>query len=273
MGNFFKGAWVVLALLFCGQFASAEELPSVERASFPKGFVFGTATAAYQYEGAAMEDGKGVSIWDTYSHQPGKIRGNKTGDVAVDQYHRFAEDIWLMKDMNMDAYRFSISWSRVFPKGVGEVNWEGVKYYDSLIDNLLKLNIEPYVTLYHWDMPQALEDSIGSWLSPQIVEAFTRYARFCFERWGPKVKHWITFNEIHSFAGAGYETGDMPPGRCSDRKLCSAGNSDSEPYLVSHHALLSHAHAVDIYRKEFKVNVQLAIRIVFSNLQKINIAI
>lgn len=230
-------------------------LPNVERASFPKGFIFGTATAAYQYEGAASEGGKGPSIWDTFSHQPGKIQGNGTGDIAVDQYHRYVEDVWLLKDLNMEAYRFSISWPRVFPKGTGVVNWEGVKYYDNLISELLKLGIEPYVTLYHWDMPQALEDSIGGWLSPQIVEPFARYARFCFERWGTKVKHWITFNEIHSFAGAGYYTGVMAPGRCSaPYGNCSQGNSLTEPYIVSHHALLSHAQVVDIYRKEFQAD-------------------
>jgi len=254
----FNRIWACVAaaisLLVLGQFcaSAAEELPSVERASFPKGFVFGTATAAYQYEGAASEGGKGPSIWDTFSHLPGKIKGNSTGDVAVDQYHRFAEDVWLMKDMNMDAYRFSIAWSRIFPKGVGEVNWEGVRYYDALISSLLEQNIVPYVTLYHWDMPQALEDSMGGWLSPDIVEPFTRFARFCFERWGSRVKHWITFNEIHSFAGAGYFSGEMAPGRCSDRALCTAGNSSVEPYLVSHHALLAHAHTVHLYRKEFK---------------------
>ncbi|KAG0622012.1 hypothetical protein M758_3G065000 [Ceratodon purpureus] len=242
---------LVAILLVSQQFASAEELPTVERASFPKDFVFGTATAAYQYEGAATEGGKGLSIWDTFTHRPGVIAGNTTGDIAVDQYHRYAEDLWLLKDLNMDAYRFSISWSRIFPKGVGEVNWEGVKYYDMLIKHLLELNIEPYITLYHWDMPQALEDSIGGWLSPDIVDAFTRYARFCFERWGPRVKYWITFNEIHSFANAGYSSGEHAPGRCTPPK-CSAGNSNTEPYIVSHHALLSHAHTVDMYRKEFK---------------------
>ncbi|KAG0599848.1 hypothetical protein M758_12G182700 [Ceratodon purpureus] len=249
----FKRVWVVfiVILLASQQFGSAQELPTVERASFPKDFVFGAATAAYQYEGAAKEGGKGLSIWDTFTHRPGVIAGNTTGDVAVDQYHRYAEDVWLLKDLNMDAYRFSISWPRIFPNGVGEVNWEGVKYYDSLIDHLLELDLEPYITLYHWDMPQALEDSIGGWLSPDIVDAFTRYARFCFERWGPKVKHWITFNEIHSFAGAGYFTGEHAPGRCSPPK-CAAGNSSTEPYIVSHHALLSHAYAVDMYRKEFK---------------------
>lgn len=254
----FNGTWAVcvaaaLSLLFWRQFvASAEELPSVERASFPEGFVFGTATAAYQFEGAAREGGKGPSIWDTFTHQPGKIRGNTTGDVAVDQYHRFAEDIWLLKDLNMDAYRFSIAWPRIFPKGVGEVNWEGVKYYDALINKLLELNIVPYITLYHYDMPQALEDSMGGWLSPDIVEPFTRFARFCFERWGSRVKHWITFNEIHCFAGEGYIKGRFAPGRCSDRKLCVAGNSSIEPYLVSHHALLAHARTVHLYRKEFQ---------------------
>lgn len=253
----FNCTWVYVAaisLLVLGQFARAAELPSVERASFPKGFVFGAATSAYQYEGAALDNGKGASIWDTFTHLPGKIKGNSTGDVAVDQYHRFAEDIQLLKDMNMDAYRFSIAWARIFPKGVGEVNWEGVKYYDALINNLLELDIVPYVTLYHWDMPQALDNSMGGWLSPDIVDPFTRFARFCFERWGSRVKHWITFNEMRSFAWEGYSVGGKyAPGRCSDREVCAAGNSSVEPYLVSHHALLAHAHTVHLYRKEFQI--------------------
>ncbi|KAG0610477.1 hypothetical protein M758_7G069000 [Ceratodon purpureus] len=244
---------ICIAVILSQQFVTAAETPSVVRSSFPNGFIFGTASAAYQYEGAAHEDGRGPSIWDTFSHETGKIKGNGTGDVAVDQYHRHKEDVWLMKDLNMDAYRFSISWSRIFPNGVGEVNWKGVKYYDHLVKELLEHGIEPYVTLYHWDMPQALEDSMGGWLNPDIVDAFSKYARFCFERWGSKVKHWITFNEIYTFSTGGYQTGGKAPGRCSPPYgNCAAGNSSTEPYLVSHHALLSHAHAVDIYRKEFK---------------------
>uniref|UniRef100_A0A7I4CGE9 Beta-glucosidase n=1 Tax=Physcomitrium patens TaxID=3218 RepID=A0A7I4CGE9_PHYPA len=225
----------------------------VTRSSFPKGFVFGAASAAYQYEGAASEGGRGPSIWDTFAHNSGKIKGNATGDVAVDQYHRFQEDMWLLKDLNMDAYRFSISWSRIFPSGVGEVNWKGVQYYDRLIDFLTKHDIEPWVTLYHWDMPQALEDSIGGWLSLDIVNMFEQYARFCFQRWGTKVKHWITLNEIHSFAVDGYRIGSKAPGRCSPPLgECPTGNSTTEPYIVGHHALLSHAQVVNLYKKEFQ---------------------
>lgn len=248
-----RGAWVTFGATALLLTVFAEELPIVERASFPEGFMFGTSGAAYQYEGAAHEGGKGLSIWDTYTRQPGKVADNSTGDVAVDQYHRYAEDIWLMKDINMDAYRFSISWPRIFPKGVGDVNWEGVRYYDILIDELMKFNIQPFVTIYHWDMPQYLQDTMGGWLNPDIIEPYTKFATFCFQRWGPKVKHWTTMNEIHIFAGFGYgNRGIMAPGRCSDRTACAAGNSDTEPYLVSHHALLAHALVVDIYRREFK---------------------
>eukprot|EP01018_Ginkgo_biloba_P011743 Gb_21209 [translate_table: standard] len=164
------------------------------------------------------------------------------------------EDINLMADMGMDAYRFSISWSRLFPNGNGDINKAGLDYYNGLIDALLAKGIQPYVTLFHWDLPQALEDIYDGWLSPHIVGDFAKYATACFEAFGDRVKNWITFNEPHGFSIEGYDMGLQAPGRCSilSHLLCRAGNSSSEPYMVAHNILLSHAAVVNIYRQQFK---------------------
>ncbi|KAH9322570.1 hypothetical protein KI387_017209, partial [Taxus chinensis] len=207
------------------------------------------------YEGAVMEDGRGPSIWDTFSHQlNGRVIDFSNADIAVDQYHRYNEDVQLMADMGMDAYRFSISWSRIFPTGSGEINQAGVDHYNKLIDALLEKGIEPYLTLYHWDLPQALEDTYNGWLQPQIVSDYVRFAETCFEKFGDRVKNWITFNEPHTLAFQGYDVGLEAPGRCSIllHTFCTAGNSATEPYIVGHHLLLSHAKAVDIYRNKYK---------------------
>ncbi|KAF7809051.1 beta-glucosidase 40 [Senna tora] len=227
---------------------------TINRESFPKGFVFGTAAAAFQYEGAVKEDGRGPSVWDTFSRIPGKIADGSNADVAVDQYHRYEEDIELMKDMGMDAYRFSISWSRIFPNGSGQINHAGIDHYNKLINALLSKGVEPYVTLYHWDLPQALEDKYKGWLSPTIIRDFSTYAETCFEKFGDRVKHWITFNEPHNVALMGYDLGFDAPGRCSIllHQLCKEGNSATEPYIVAHNMLLSHALVADLYRKKYK---------------------
>ncbi|KAK2429304.1 beta-glucosidase [Trifolium repens] len=209
-------------------------LSEISKDSFPKGFVFGTASSAFQYEGAVKEDGRGLSVWDTFSHSPGKIQRNSNADIAVDQYHRYEEDIQLMKDMGMDAYRFSISWTRIFPNGSEVVNQAGIDHYNKLIDALLAKGIEPYVTLYHWDLPQALEDKYNGWLSPLIIKDFAAYAETCFQKFGDRVKHWITFNEPHTFA------------------MMGSGNSAIEPYIVAHNVLLSHSIVADIYRKKYQ---------------------
>ncbi|WVZ24142.1 hypothetical protein V8G54_002686 [Vigna mungo] len=216
----------------------------INRENFPNAFVFGTASSAFQYEGAVKEDGRGPSVWDTFSHTFGKILDFSNADVAVDQYHRYEEDVQLMKDMGMDAYRFSISWSRIFPNGSGQMNQAGVDHYNKLINALLAKGIEPYVTLYHWDLPQALEDK----------KDFSTYAETCFQKFGDRVKHWITFNEPHTFATQGYDVGLQAPGRCSIllHLFCRAGNSATEPYIVAHNVLLSHAAVADIYRKKYK---------------------
>ncbi|XP_023644639.1 putative beta-glucosidase 41 [Capsella rubella] len=227
---------------------------SISRANFPDGFVFGTASSAYQFEGAVKEGNKGESIWDTFTKKPGKILDFSNADTTVDQYHRFHSDIDLMKDLRMDAYRFSISWSRIFPNGTGEINPDGVKYYNSLIDALLAKGIKPYVTLYHWDLPQALEDRYEGWLSREVVDDFEHYAFTCFKAFGDRVKHWVTFNEPHGVSIQGYDTGIQAPGRCSllGHWFCKKGTSSVEPYIVAHNILLSHAAAYHTYHRNFK---------------------
>ncbi|XP_057458463.1 beta-glucosidase 25 isoform X2 [Lotus japonicus] len=227
---------------------------SISRGDFPEGFIFGTASSAFQYEGAVDEGNKGDSIWDTFSKIPGRIVDFSNADIAVDHYHRFQNDINLMKDLGMDSYRFSISWPRIFPNGTGEPNTEGIKYYNSLIDALLEKGIQPFVTLYHWDLPQMLEDKYEGWLSTQIIKDFEHYAYTCFEAFGDRVKHWITFNEPHNFALHGYDLGIQAPGRCSllGHLVCKKGKSSTEPYIVAHNILLSHAAAYRSYQQHFK---------------------
>ncbi|KAB1204572.1 Beta-glucosidase 12 [Morella rubra] len=227
------------------------------RSNFPAGFIFGTASSSYQYEGAAKEGGRGPSIWDTYTHKyPDRIKDRSNGDVANDQYHHYKEDVRIMKKMGLDAYRFSISWSRVLPNGKvsGGVNREGIKYYNNLINELLKKGVKPFVTLFHWDLPQALEDEYDGFLSPLIVDDFRNYAELCFKEFGDRVKHWITLNEPTSYVAGGYTTGSSPPGRCShwQNLNCTRGDSGREPYLVMHHQLLAHAAAVLVYKQEYQ---------------------
>jgi len=230
--------------------------PDLGRSSFPKGFKFGAGSSAYQYEGAALEGGKGPSIWDTFSHIQGKIEDGKNGDVAVDQYHRYKEDVRHLKYMGMDLYRFSISWSRIFPQGSprhGGVNEEGITYYNNLINELLKNGMEPFVTLYHWDMPQALEDEYGGFRSRRVVEDFGTFAEECFRAFGDRVKYWTTINEPLTFTLYGYDLGLHAPGRCSPGfGNCTAGNSATEPYIVTHNMLLAHSAAVKLYRTKYQ---------------------
>ncbi|XP_043693762.1 beta-glucosidase 12-like [Telopea speciosissima] len=227
------------------------------RSSFPEGFIFGTASAAYQYEGAAFEDGKGPSIWDYFAHKyPGKIADHSNGDVAVDSYHRYKEDVSILKQMGLDAYRFSISWPRLLPKGKlsGGVNEAGIRYYNNLINELLSNGIQPFVTIFHWDSPLALDKEYGGFLSPHIINDYTDYADLCFREFGDRVKHWITFNEPYIYSTFGYATGILAPGRCSKEvdSNCIPGNSGTEPYRVAHHMLLSHAAAVKLYKKKYQ---------------------
>ncbi|KAM7512045.1 hypothetical protein LguiB_010920 [Lonicera macranthoides] len=247
----------------------------IKRGDFPKDFIFGTASSAYQYEGAAKEGGRGPSIWDTFTQRtPGKVKDGANGNMAVDSYHLYKEDVKMLKKIGLDAYRFSISWSRVLPGGKlsGGVNQEGIKYYNDLIDELLANGIEPYVTLFHWDLPQALEDDYGGFLSSQIVPDFCEYAELCFWEFGDRVKNWITLNEPWTYSVGGYVmgtfapgrgastsehvSGTLPPGRCFpwQQHTCSNGNPGTEPYLVSHNQLLAHAATVDLYKQKFQVS-------------------
>src|SRR5574341_400745 len=166
----------------------------MKKTRFPAGFTWGTATASYQVEGAKDEDGKGESIWDRFSHTPGNVMNGDTGDVACDQYHRFKEDVALMKELGVGSYRFSVSWPRVFPQGKGAVNQKGLDYYNRLVDELLANGIAPRPTLYHWDLPQALQDE-GGWANRGMIGWFAEYARTVVEALGDRVKMWMVFNE------------------------------------------------------------------------------
>ena len=178
---------------------------------FKKDFVWGTATASYQIEGAWNKDGRGLSVWDVFCHEPGNVKCGHTGDVACDHYHRYKEDVVLMRELGIKAYRFSISWSRIFPDGIGKINEKGVKFYSDLIDELLANGIEPYVTLFHWDYPYELHKK-GGWLNNDSIKWFADYAAKISELYSDRVKYFITFNEPQCFIGSGYFSGEHAPG-------------------------------------------------------------
>ncbi|XP_077212364.1 beta-glucosidase 31-like [Tasmannia lanceolata] len=229
------------------------KVSGISRYDFPPGFVFGAGSSALQVEGAAAEDGRKPSIWDTFSNA-GKVLDKSTGEVAADQYHKYKDDVKLMYEMGLDAYRFSISWSRLIPDGNGAVNPKGVQYYNNLIDQLIIHGIEAHVTLNHFDLPQALEDEYGGYLSPKFIEDFTAYADICFKEFGDRVRSWSTFNEPNIQTVAGYDIGLFPPERCSFPfgLNCSKGNSSTEVYTTAHNILLSHAAAVQLYRQKYQ---------------------
>jgi len=202
---------------------------------FPEGFLWGSASAAYQVEGAWNEGGKGETNWDRFVRIPGKTFKGTTGDKAVDHYHRFREDVALMAEMGLKTYRFSISWARIYPEGRGEVSEAGLRFYEDLIDECLKYGIEPMVTIYHWDLPQTLCEEYGGWEDKRIVEDYVNYATTLFDRFGSKVTYWITMNEQNIFTSFGWLKGMHPPGVQGDQKTF---------YQVSHHANLAHAGAV-----------------------------
>uniref|UniRef100_A0A0E0M394 4-hydroxy-7-methoxy-3-oxo-3,4-dihydro-2H-1,4-benzoxazin-2-yl glucosidebeta-D-glucosidase n=1 Tax=Oryza punctata TaxID=4537 RepID=A0A0E0M394_ORYPU len=242
--------FVVVFLLLA---AVARDASALTRHDFPEGFVFGAGTSAFQVEGAAAEDGRKPSIWDTFTHQ-GYSPGGAIADVSADQYHHYKEDVKLMYDMGLDAYRFSIAWPRLIPDGRGEVNPKGLEYYNTLIDELIMHGIQPHVTIYHFDLPQALQDEYGGILSPRFIEDYTAYAEVCFKNFGDRVKHWVTVNEPNIEPIGGYNDGVQPPRRCSYPfgTNCTGGDSSTEPYIVAHHLLLAHASAVSIYRQKYQ---------------------
>ncbi|MEU1384731.1 MULTISPECIES: GH1 family beta-glucosidase [unclassified Nonomuraea] len=196
---------------------------------FPEEFVWGAATASYQIEGAVKEDGRGRSIWDTFSHTPGKVAGDDTGDVACDHYHRYKDDVALMRELRLRAYRFSVAWPRVQPDGTGPINPRGLAFYDKLVDELLAAEISPYVTLYHWDLPQALEDH-GGWTNRDTAYRFADYAQAVHDRLGDRVTHWTTLNEPWVSAFLGYGNGVHAPGR----------RNPGQAMRAAHHLLLGH---------------------------------
>ena len=218
-------------------------LPDLDRHAFGADFVWGTATAAYQIEGAVDRDGRTPCVWDTFSRQKGKIKTGETADVACEFYDRYASDLRLHKEMGFNAFRFSLSWSRILPDGVGpgqggRINDAGLRFYDQLIDQCLALNITPWITLYHWDLPQALEN-LGGWPNRKIVDWFAEFTDVCTKAFGHKVKHWIILNEPLAFSILGYFTGQHAPGRRSFRNLLP----------VIHHTTLAQAEGGRIVRQ------------------------
>ncbi|MFN8636628.1 MAG: GH1 family beta-glucosidase [Chloroflexota bacterium] len=203
----------------------------------PADFIWGAATASYQIEGAAKEDGRGESIWDRFSHTPGMVRDGDTGDVACDHYHRWREDIAIMRELGLAAYRFSIAWPRILPDGTGAVNEVGLDWYERLVDGLLEAGIQPWATLYHWDLPQALQDR-GGWPARETVDAFVRYADIVARRLGDRIAGWITHNEPWVAGFVGHYQGRHAPG------ITDLGAA----IKASHHILLSHGRAVPVLR-------------------------
>jgi beta-glucosidase len=226
--------------------------------TFPVGFYWGTATSSYQIEGAWNEDGKGPSIWDTYAHTPGKIKNNDTGDVANDHYHRYKEDIALMRSIGANAYRFSISWPRIFPQGTGTPNDKGLDFYNRLVDELKAAGIEPFATLYHWDLPQGLQDK-GGWQSRDTAKAFADYAGYMAEKLSDRVKHFFTINEFRSFVDAGHRGIDAKvPGATMTISLAPGLRlPPGELNQVRHHAVLGHGMAVQAIRAKGKAGTKV----------------
>lgn len=209
---------------------------------FPKNFMWGAAAAAYQIEGAYNEDGKGLNIWDVYSHKKGVVAHNENGDVACDHYHRFKDDVKIMKQLGLRHYRLSLSWARILPNGTGKINQKGVDFYNSLLDTLIENGIEPMITLFHWDYPYELHCK-GGWLNREASDWFEYYAKTAAELFSDRVRYWITINEPQIFIGAGYKNGDFAP--CVKAPV-------SELVRIAHNVLLSHGKAVKAIRRYAK---------------------
>lgn len=205
---------------------------------FPKDFLWGSASAAYQVEGAWNLDGKGKSVWDEFVRIPNKTFKGSNGDVAVDHYHRFKEDIALMAEQGLKTYRFSIAWTRILPEGRGEINQKGLDFYSDLIDELLKYGIEPIVTLYHWDLPQALEDAYGGWESRQVIQDFTNYAKILFDAYSDRVNYWVSLNEQNVFMMHGFLMASHPPAVTDPKRM----------YAANHIANLANASVIKAFR-------------------------
>ena len=225
----------------------------------PKDFIHGYASAAFQVEGAVREDGKSESIWDRFSNTPGKIYQGHSANVSDDEYHRYAETIDLLKKSGANSYRMSISWPRLIPGGFSgsPVNQKAVNHYNKIFDLLHKNNIQPFVTLYHWDLPQVLQDRYEGLMNfNQFSQDFVYFADTAFRIFGPKVKYWLTFNEPTSYCILGYQTGDHAPGYCTDRKRCAKGNGLVDVFKCFVSTIIAHAKAVDVYRKKYQPQQQ-----------------
>jgi beta-glucosidase len=216
---------------------------------FPKGFLWGSATASYQVEGAVNEDGRGASIWDTFSHTAGKVHNGDTGDVADDFYHRYKQDVQLMKSLGLKTCRFSIAWPRIFPEGTGTPNPKGLDFYSRLVDELLGAGIAPFCTLYHWDLPQTLQDK-GGWENRDTAKAFADYAGYTAGKLSDRIKHFMTMNELRTFVELGYQTGTHAPGL----KLNAARVAQ-----LNHYAVLGHGLAVQAIRASAKPGTKVGI--------------
>lgn len=215
--------------------------------SFKNDFVWGCATSSYQIEGAAYEDGKGMSIWDVFCKEKGRVYHGHTGDIACDHYHRWKEDVAIMKRMGLKAYRFSLSWTRILPNGMGKVNEEGIHFYNMLIDELLAAGIEPYITLFHWDYPYELYKK-GGWMNEESVEWFGAYARVVAERFSDRVTHFFTLNEPQCFCGLGYLTGTHAPGLRMPLR---------DTFVMAHNVMKAHGMAVRMLRTYAKQDIQI----------------
>jgi beta-glucosidase len=237
---------------------SSHQAAQVAPREFPTGFFWGTATSAYQVEVAWDEDGKGQSIWDTYAHTPGKIKDGDTGDVANDHYHRYKEDVKLMKDIGATAYRFSIAWSRIFPEGTGKPNPKGLDFYSRLVDELVAAGVAPFATLYHWDLPQALQDK-GGWQNRDTAQAFADYAGHMAEKLSDRVHHLFTINEFRSFTDGGYRGAEVQVGGGVIRLEAVPGLklAPGELNQVRHHAVLGHGLAVQAIRAKGKAGTKV----------------
>ncbi|CAN1250217.1 Beta-glucosidase 24 [Linum perenne] len=243
------------------------ELP-LGRWNFPEGFIFGTATSSYQVEGASNIDGKGPSVWDRFTHDfPDRIEGGGNGDIAIDHYHRFKEDVQRMVYMNVDAYRFSISWPRVIPSKNNSISLLNCNchFYLFILCKYVSFNFDPYVTIWHWDTPQLLEAEYGGFLSRNIVDDYVDYCDLLFEEYGSKVKKWITLNEPMGTTAKAYDEGVFAPGRCSPwvNRSCRGGDSGIEPYIVAHNLLLAHSAAYHLYKSKYQQHLTAEIGVTY----------
>lgn len=217
---------------------------------FQNDFLWGTATSSYQVEGAANLDGRGPSIWDEFCKLPGRIKNDHTGDVSCDQYNNYKEDIKLMQWLGLKCYRFSLSWSRIIPKGTGKINQAGIDYYNRLIDELLEYNIQPWVTLFHWDLPLVLEKEKGGWRNVDISKIFADYSSVVSKAYSDRVSHFFTINEIDNISEAGYEIGNFPPGLKLPKK---------DVNQINHNILVSHGRSVNALRDNAKRQIKIGI--------------